>query len=153
MYTIETLKEVNGAYDHNHGVSLHDLDLANYYLTVIESRVGKAKPTSGDVIDFTNKYGERYERARIETIDEDGLSVCMLPFTPFVLVSEDHGEFITNTSGGPWSKVKGEAQWIGTIPKRFKAWGHNGPCASGAFEFFAEVNVWRYVEPKLNQTV
>jgi hypothetical protein len=148
MYTLETLKEVNEAYDYNHGVSADDIDLANYLKTVIESRVGNKKPKPGDILDYINKYGEHFNKGHIECSDEDGLNICERPYTPFVSVSEVEGEFITCTSGGPWSKVKGELQWVGTQPKRFKAWGHCGMCAGGAFSFFAEVNVWRYVEPQ-----
>lgn len=144
-YTLEGLIDVNPSYHHEHRVTESDVQKANRIARVIESTRTDYAPRVGDIVQYTNKYGNYYAQAHIENMNEEGRWViCEQPMIPFVMV--DNGAVCTSTSGGAWSSVPGKLEYVGTTQKLFKDWGHCGRCGGGAFRVIARVNVWRYTD-------
>lgn len=145
MYTIETLKVINPAYDYKHRLTQNDVDVANMYVELIEQSRTDNQIQVGDIIKLTTKYGDYYSSAHVERyIDEDGYwTVCEQPHIPFVEKNID-GSILCNTSGGAWTSVPKNLKLLGKRRKLFQDFGHCGACANGAFSFEAEVNVWEY---------
>lgn len=145
-YTLESLAQINGRFL---GTHLHLLDVdvshANHLSELIESTRNPDRPMPGDIVEFTTRYGDFYPNAHIESIEKGELYICEQPYTPFV--DAVNREIYYSTSGGAWSHIPNNLKWIGRRPKRFTDWGHCGPCADGAVDFFAEVNVWEYAQP------
>ncbi|MDR0231976.1 MAG: DUF4121 family protein [Dysgonamonadaceae bacterium] len=143
-YNIETLKKENGIYNMEHTVTGYDVNKANMYVALIESSRNNHSPMPGDIVQFTNKYGDYYGNAHIEIVDEK-VSICEQPYVPFI--RPEKTGIRCNTSGGAWTSIPAGLKLIGKQQKRFKDWGHSGACGNGAIHFRAEVNVWEYVEP------
>lgn len=144
-YTIETLKAINESYDHEHRVTQYDVDMANELVEVIEGSRNKDIPQVGDMIDYTNKHGDYYSRAHIESIEDEKLYICENPSIPFTSIHGIKG-ISTSTSGGAWSYIPMNLKYVGTKKKLFKDWGHCGARGNGAVTFYAEVSVWEYIE-------
>ena len=143
-YTIETLKDINASYDHQHGVTESDVIMVNELVQLIENTRNDASPRIGDVVQYVNKYGNYYEHAHIEQVKGSELYVCEKPMTPFIT---SYGNTLsTNTSGGAWSNIPSNLKRVGTEEKAFVEWGHGGARANGAVRFLATVNVWEYTE-------
>ena len=85
-YSIETLKERNVSYDHEHGLTQEDVDMANDYVELIERTRSEATPQIGDRLVYVTEHGDYYGHALIDDRHEkDGyLSVCEQPYVPFV---------------------------------------------------------------------
>ncbi|WCK57353.1 DUF4121 family protein (plasmid) [Aneurinibacillus sp. Ricciae_BoGa-3] len=145
-YTIESLKTINESYDYEHRVTQQDVNRVNQLVELIESTRSKNKPQIGDVVEFTNSYGDYYNHAHIESIEDDMLYICEQPYTPFVEKNRSKNTFSTSTSGGAWSHIPKNLTYVGTRQKLFKVWGHNGACGNGGVSFYAEVSVWTYTE-------
>ena len=62
-YTKETLTEINSRFckAHYYGITDSDLAMANDYVRLIESTRSSKIPKAGDIIRYTNKYGDYYE--------------------------------------------------------------------------------------------
>lgn len=147
-YDIEMLSEINTRYIEigKHTITQSDVDMANKYVRLIESSRSIVEPKAGDIIQFTNKYGDYYHRGHIEQTDNEKVYLCEQPYTPFVFVNNQQLSY--NTSGGAWQWApKTELKYIYKMPKRFCDWGNCGACADGAVEFEAWVSVWEYKEP------
>lgn len=145
-YTIETLKIINQSYDMKHGITQSDVDKVNKLIAIIEGSRRQDLAQAGDMIQFTNQFGEYYPNAHIERIRDGQLYVCENPYSPFVELMENKEGIQVNTSGGAWSYLPLNLQYVGKQKKLFVAWGHDGACANGAINFFAEVSVWEYTE-------
>lgn len=148
-YNLDTLIAGNESYHHAHGVTVSDVEKANEWVVFIEGNRNEKLPQVGDVVQLTDLYGNYYAGAHIESLEEDKLRLCHQPMIPFVGEGR-MGKLITNTSGGPWSSVPSNLRYVGKQEKAFIDWGHSGPCANGAFQFYAEVNVWEYIPPGVN---
>lgn len=146
VYDIKALAAINERFIFAH-LALTDSDVAhaNHMSKLIEQTRNSSRPMPGDIVEFTNRYGEYYRNTHIENVDENELHICEEPYIPFV--KEANGNIYFSTSGGVWGYISRNLKRIGTRPKCFKDWGHCGVCADGAVDFFAEVNVWEYVEP------
>ena len=147
-YDIKTLSEINARYIEagNHIMTQSDVGMANKYVRLIESSRSVATPKAGDIIQFTDKYGNYYHRGHIERTDDERVYFCEQPYTPFVFFNNQQLSY--NTSGGAWQWApKTELKHIHKMPKRFCDWGSCGACADGAVEFEAWVSVWEYKEP------
>ena len=146
MYDIESLTKINRRFVHAHfKITERDVGHINNLIGRIENSRCNF-PTVGDVVRVTNKWGEYYPHAHIETSSENKLYICECPFIPFVYLDESH--IWTTTSGGPWEYCNAnDLVYVGKELKTFCDWGHCGPCADGAIEFQAEVNVWEYKCP------
>lgn len=145
-YDKESLAAINARFLGAH-FSLSDSDVihANHLSELIESTRNANHPMPGDIVEFTTRQGGYYANAHIESIEENKLYICEQPYVPFMY--EVNHKFYFSTSGGAWTYIPSNLKRIGSRPKCFTDWGHCGPCADGAVDFFAEVNVWEYVEP------
>ena len=85
-YGIETLKERNVSYDHEHGLTQEDVDMANNYVELIERTRSEVTPQIGDRLVYVTEHGDYYGNALIDGMSakEGYLSVCEQPYVPFV---------------------------------------------------------------------
>lgn len=143
-YTVESLKEINEVYDRQHGVTEIDVDRVNQAIEIIENS-RKKTPQVGDVVEYTNQYGDYYAHAHIETVEKE-LYICERAYEPFVFFNPEDKTFCTSTSGGTWAHIPKKLKLVGVKEKAFVGWGHNGACGNGAVRFYAQVNVWEYTE-------
>lgn len=57
-YSVETLRELNVSYDHEHGLTQKDVDMANSYVELIEQTRSEITPQIGDrLIYVTGRRG------------------------------------------------------------------------------------------------
>lgn len=143
-YTIETLKDWNWTYHAKYGITADDVERVNQLVALIESTRSKEMPIVGDMVQYTSKWGDFYEHAHIEVVNDEKLYICEQPYVPFVEKVQENSGIITNTSGGAWTNIPKNIQYVGTADKFFKVWGHCGPCVDGAIVFEAKVSLWRY---------
>ena len=148
-YTKESLKKINQRYCSNHyyyGITDRDLAMVNDYVELIERTRSETEPRIGDIIQYTNEYGDYYMSAHIDKVYEDGrVYICEQPYVPFIGKDENNDGICCSTSGGAWCNLpKDKLTYIGKREKCFCDWGSCGPCANGSIEFAAEVSVWEY---------
>lgn len=147
-YTRETLTKINQrfCYSHYHGITDSDLTMVNDYVRVIEFSRSKKIPKVGDIVEYTNEYGDYYMNAHIENVSGDGNAyICERPYVPFISVNKSEDGIICITSGGAWCTIPvANLIYIGEREKTFCDWGHCRACKDGAVEFKAKVSVWRY---------
>ena len=147
-YSIETLRERNVSYDHQHWLTQEDVDMANSYVELIERTCSKITPQIGDRLVYVTEHGDYYGNALIDSrsAKEGYLSVCEQPYVPFVW--EEDGNIRLSVSGGAFHSVNPEElkflKWTEGV---FKDWGHCGACANGSVSFLAKVPLWFYAEP------
>lgn len=149
-YTREMLIEENRGYDSEHGVTVGDVDKVNRFLDVIEASRND-KPQAGDMIQYTNRYGEYFPKAHIEyteTEERYGGNVCEHAGTYIYLNDKGNG-IVCSSSGGAWTNIPlSELKYIGKTTRHFWFFGHCGAMANGGVYFTAEVNLWEYKDPK-----
>lgn len=148
FYTVETLQNLNDAHDYRYDVSESDTEKVNSLISLIQKeRENQKEPVAGDMIEFTTRSGDYYNRAHIERIKDGCLEICLSPHTPFCY--DDVEQACYDTSGGPWTHLDNTKPEPARIKaKLFKTWGHCGRCASGAVYFKTFVRSWRYTESK-----
>lgn len=146
-YTIDTLKKINGRFCGSHCITEADVEMANRYVELIENTRSMIEPKTGDVIEYTNEYGDYYGSAHIEKVNEDEtVCICEQPYVPFIGKNENDGIWCS-TSGGAWCNLPiNKLVYIGKREKTFCDWGNCGCWADGAVNFNAEVSVWEYVD-------
>ena len=85
-YSIETLRERNVSYDHQHWLTQKDVDMANNYVELIERTRSEITPQIGDRLVYVTEHGDYYGNALIDSrsAKEGYLSVCEQPYVPFV---------------------------------------------------------------------
>ena len=86
-YSVETLRELNVSYDHEHGLTQKDVDMANSYVELIEQTRSEITPQIGDRLLSVTEDGDYYGNALIENLhhtNQGPLSICAQPSTPFV---------------------------------------------------------------------
>lgn len=146
-YSIETLREWNVSYDHEHWLTQEDVDMANSYVQLIERTRSEVTPQIGDRLIYVSRHGDYYGNALIDDADtEQGLlSVCEQPYVPFVWKEEDCIRL--SVSGGAFHHINSqEMKFLKWTEGAFKDWGHCGACANGSVTFFAKVPLWSYAE-------
>lgn len=149
MYTKESLAEINQRFLNRHfQIDESDVEKANRYVYLIESTRSTRTPQPGDIVRYTNKYGDYYAHAHIESIDEDGeVHICENPYVPFSWVDAENNKMVFITSGGAWDRLESSKMaFVEMEKKRFCDWGHCGACADGAIDFEATVSVWEFDE-------
>lgn len=62
MYTLESLKEINNRFCRSHEMTEYDVEKANEYVELIENSRSKLESKIGDMIQYTNEYGEYFEK-------------------------------------------------------------------------------------------
>lgn len=66
-YSIETLRERNVSYDHQHWLTQEDVDMANSYVELIERTRSKITPQIGDRLVYVTEHGDYYGNALIDS--------------------------------------------------------------------------------------
>ena len=148
-YTLETLLPLNFLYNHEHIMRESDVDMANKYKAVIEASRTDDKVQTGDIVQFTDKYGNFYRNAHVEKIcDETGrLYICEQAHTPFIWLNDAKDNIKCSAGGGAWRYVPANLTLIEKRKKQFCDWGYYGARGNGAVRFEAFVNVWEYKDP------
>ena len=147
-YGIETLKERNVSYDHEHGLTQKDVDMANNHVQLIERTRSEVTPQIGDRLVYVTEHGDYYGNALIDgkSTKEGYLSICEQPYVPFVW--EEGGSIRLSVSGGAFHSVNPkDMKFLKWTEGAFKDWGHCGACANGSVTFIAKVPLWFYAEP------
>lgn len=139
-YTVETLKKENYHFDYEHGITEADATKANKIIDVIENSRSRERVQVGDVVQYTNEYGEYFSHAMITKINDDA-EICEHG-SMYTNIYE--GEFCHSTSGGSFSHHEMNGfTYIGKTTNTFWTFGHNGACANGGVYFTATVNLWK----------
>lgn len=138
-YTVETLKKENYHFDYEHGITESDVMKVNKIIDAIENSRSTERIQVGDVVQYTNEYGEYFPHAMITNI-YDNTEICE---NGNMYTNIHEGEFCHSTSGGSFShhEMKGFT-YIGKTTRTFWTFGHNGACANGGVYFAATVNLW-----------
>lgn len=138
-YTVETLKKENYHFDYEHGITESDVMKVNKIIDAIENSRSTERIQVGDVVQYTNEYGEYFPHAMITNI-YDNTEICE---NGNMYTNIHEGEFCHSTSGGSFShyEMKGFI-YIGKTTRTFWTFGHNGACANGGVYFTATVNLW-----------
>lgn len=149
-HTIESLKKSNGRFLGTHyRLTEADVDLANKYTNLIEKSRSKLIPKAGDIVRYTNEYGDYSHFAHIDNIVEEEAYICASA-NPSIHTSNNNDGFSFSTSGGPWYYIPtNKMEYVGTEEKEFWDFGHCGACADGGIYFKATVNVWECNENKM----
>lgn len=125
-YSIETLKEWNVSYDHEHELTQKDMDMANSYVKLIERTRSEITPQIGDRLVYVTEHGDYYGNALIENLHhtkEGYLSICECPYVPFV--REQDGNIRLSVSGGVFHAVNPkDLKFLKWTEGAFKDWGH-----------------------------
>ena len=150
QYTVESLQAINPGYmEMLDAVEQADVDIANYYVELIEKSRSKKLPKAGDLLQYLDNLGEYHGRAHIEFVDEKryGGNVCEGGSCAFVY-EDTNKEIGCNGSGGPWCSVAPEKmEYVGEDEKMFWTWGSHGAGAHRGIYFKAKVSVWKYTHP------
>lgn len=138
-YTVETLKKENYHFDYEHGITESDVMKVNKIIDAIENSRSTERIQVGDVVQYTNEYGEYFPHAMITNI-YDNTEICE---NGNMYTNIHEGEFCHSTSGGSFShhEMKGFT-YIGKTTRTFWTFGHNGVCANGGVYFTTTVNLW-----------
>jgi len=148
---IEELKQINHRFlNTHHSISENEVKNINNTILVIELTRDELIPKTGDTVLFTSEHGDYYGNALISrTWDNGELEICESPYTPFYCGYDNKTHNINiSVSGGAFHNIKKEEfRLLREDTRKFCNWGDCGPCADGAIDFTAKVNVW---EVKLN---
>lgn len=141
-YTIETLSEINQRFISTHCfLRDSDVEMVNELVTAIENTRTENSPQLGDIVLYTNEYGEYFSNAHIETVNENSVELCERTST---YVSVDNEKVYCNSSGGTWKHIAiKDLTYTGNQKEKlFWHFGSRGACADGSVDFYAKVNVW-----------
>jgi len=145
-YDKTSLLSINGSYYTQHTLGLEDVFKANSYVNLIERTRSSKIPKPGDRIRLTDKHGNYYHRAQIESTNGTDIMICETPQIPFVFKEKD-GIFCSISGGGSYYLPASTLKYIGIEEASFTDWGSCGACANGNINFIAEVSVWEYTAP------
>ena len=136
---METLKKENYHFDYEHGITESDVMKVNKIIDMIENSRSTERVQVGDVVQYTNEYGEYFPHAIITKINDDA-EICE---HGGMYINIYEGEFYHSTSGGSFSHYEMDKfTYIGKTTNTFWTFGHNGACANGGIYFTATVNLW-----------
>lgn len=123
-YSIETLRERNVSYNHQHWLTQEDVDMANSYVELIERTRSEVTPQIGDRLVYVTEHGDYYGSALIDSrsAKEGYLSICEQTYVPFVW--EEDGNIRLSVSGGAFHSVNPkELKFLKWTEGAFKDWG------------------------------
>ena len=142
-YTVETLSRINADYIlRNHVISQLDVDMVNAYIELIESSRSASEPRPGDIIQYTDSYGEYFPHAHLEYIADGKANTCENAYVHICRSDENVLGFRLISSGGSWENLPvSKMKYAGQQEKRFWDFGSVRSCAKG-IDFYATVNVW-----------
>lgn len=143
-YTIETLSKINQRFINTHcWLKQSDVEMANELVAAIEKSRTENNPQPGDIVLYTNEYGEYFANAHIETVNvnDDTIYLCERANT---YVSVDNEKVYCNSSGGTWKHIDiKDLKYTGNQQEKlFWHFGSCGACADSGIDFYAKVNVW-----------
>lgn len=150
---IQELNEINMRYLQEHyEITERDKSNINKIIKIIENTRDNTQPKTGDIVVFTSQHGEYYKNAIISnSFDGDDFEICKCPYTPFFSSYEDLTKNIKiSVSGGAFHTFnKNMFKYKGKKQRLFCDWGICGPCADGAIDFYATVNIWEVKEKNI----
>lgn len=143
MYTLETLTEINQRFVGSHfNLMQSDVDMANKYADIVEKTRSREMPKIGDIVRYTNRYGEYYHSAMIDSINGNEVTLCERG-NSYISLTENEKDVMLSTSGGTFPHTTiDKLKYIGTTERSFWRFGHCGACANGGIEFYATVSLW-----------
>lgn len=145
MYTLEDLNTINRRFTNRHGdINTSDLKTVNKYIELIRLTRNKEMPQVGDVIAYTNEYGEYFPTAHIEKIDieKNTAHICERANS---YIWADENKIVCDSSGGTWVNIPlDKLTYKGIQERKFWFFGHCGACADGGIDFYTSVNLWEY---------
>ena len=146
MYTLKSLNAINNRFTNAHGdVNSSDLEKVNKYIDLISVTRNKNIPQVGDMIVYTNKYGEYFPMAHIETINIKDNTAHICERASSYISADKKNNIVCSSSGGTWYSIPlDKLSYTGTQERRFWFFGHCGACADGGIDFYTEVNLWEY---------
>ena len=147
MYTLESLNAINSCFTNAHGdVNSSDLEMVNKYINLISTTRNRSMPQVGDIIAYTNEYGEYFPTAHIEEVHtKDNFAYVCERASSHVCMDVNEKNIICNSSGGTWHYIPlDKLTYKGMQERRFWFFGHCGACADGGIDFYTEVNLWEY---------
>lgn len=141
--TLEQLSEWNPVFESSHGAyDDYDLYKVNNYIELIEESRNPYHPMIGDVVRYTNKYGEYFSHAIVEWTEDGSVGLCEQG-NPSIHKSNNMLGFDLSISGGSFPTVLlSDMKLVDATETSFWDFGHSGACADGAVYFYATVNVW-----------
>lgn len=147
--SLATLRLNNRAYDREHGVCLLDVSMVNKLIWLLEKDRSCNHPVLGDIVRYTDQYGEYFPEAHIKNISN---GICTIREQAGVYVARsgntDCSTYFIDSGGSvaeiPLSSVKFKGREL----KDFWTFGSCGACGGGAIYFKAKVNVWEYIHPQ-----
>lgn len=142
-YTVETLGRINSRFINVHyEIKQSDVNMINELIENIEKSRSLAAPKPGDIVEYTNKYGEYFSFAHIENVEDGIINLCERANT-YVSKSNENN-IVCNSSGGTWNHIEiDKFEYVGTTERRFWHFGHCGACADGGIDFYTNVNIWK----------
>lgn len=142
-YTIESLSEINEDYILENGkIRQQDVDMVNRYVELIENTRSDVAPRAGDIVRYTDAYGEYYHHAHIEYVAAGIANVCENASVHISRCDENAFGFQLASSGGSWSNLPvNRMTYTGSEKKRFWDFGNEAYHLMG-LDFYVKVNVW-----------
>lgn len=98
-YTMETLKKENHLFDNEYSITESDVMKVNKIINMIENSQSTERVQVGDVVQYTNEYGEYYPHAMITNLNNDA-EICENGSMYTNIYNE---EFYHSVSGGSFS--------------------------------------------------
>ena len=123
--------------DYQIEVSEKDVEIANKAIKKMYRRPKQL--SAGDIVEFTNQYGEFSKHAIIERIDGKDVSVCQSGSA----WCSSSKRYVSVSGGSFYTVPKSDLVYIGRSIRYFSEWGSCGACARGAISIPVTVNVWR----------
>jgi len=137
MYTLASLKEINPTNDH---IDESTVAKINRCITDIEGDRNAAAPTYGDIVRYTNKYGEFSPRANVNPnygSTKETVTLCQSGGYAH------YGNHSISTAGGAWNDIdKSHFKLRGKTETKFWTWGSRGAGPYEGVNFTAKVNLW-----------
>ncbi len=138
-YTVETLKKENHLFESEYSITESDVIKVNSIIELIENSRTQKHIQIGDMVQYTNEYGEYYPQAMTTNLNDDA-EICE---NGSMYTNINNGEFCYSTSGGSFSHHNiNDFTYIGTATRTFWTFGHYGTCANGGVYFTVTVNLW-----------
>lgn len=115
-YTMETLKKENHLFDNEYSITESDVMKVNKIINMIENSRSTERVQVGDVVQYTNEYGEYYPHAMITNLNNDA-EICENGSMYTNIYNE---EFCHSVSGGSFSHHNiNDFTYIGTTTRTF----------------------------------
>lgn len=139
-YTIETIEKLNERFIRTNG-KLNELDLskANRIICLLEKERKDNFPKIGDIVKFTDEYGNYYKNAIVREIDNDKVYISE---NASIYVYDDKKLSFSISGGAVHNTNIKNLIHYGKDEREFWTFGHCGACKDGGIYFNAKVNVW-----------